>query len=248
MKCYRYDSDTFEYIGEEEAIENTVTNSQTQKWFVPANCTFEIPPRQKEGYVILFDKSLQIWYNEIDNRHTWVVDIETHKKFQYGKLGEIPSTLTTVEPNWEYEKWLKFDFNEQAWTFDTTKRNELLEHLWELRKEIRTLKCESDIDYNGHLVHVDPISFNDIMLAFQNAMFTNDMSTPRRWVCANGDVEFTGQDFMTIMQLYGARRERLVFESNDGWRRDTLKHDEFLLSTLTELNEELAELLALKIS
>ena len=244
MKCYRYNPTTFEYEGEEEAVKSPGLGALSDEWLAPANCTMKPPPKRREGCAVVFDAQLQAWYNERDNRGTWVVDKATHRKFQYGMIGELPSGLTAEEPNWEWEAWLRFDVGSGKWVFDESMREGLLAHLWGLRKEIRSLKCAADISYGGRLVHADAESVNDVMLAYQDAAASGDMAAKRRWVCADGDAEFTGQDFLQILQAYRARREQLVLESDEGWRRDALKRGEHLLMTLSELNSELAGLQA----
>ena len=74
------------------------------------------------------------------------------------------------------------------------------------------------------------------MLAAQEAMLSGDMTTTKRWVTAdNVDVQLNGNDFVAIARLYGARRQSLVYKSNEAWQEDTERENDELIELYRSL-------------
>lgn len=66
MKIYRYDNETKEYIGAENAFIDPLETEKQKKdvYLIPANCTEIEPPEEKEGFKIKWDG--ETWgYEEI---------------------------------------------------------------------------------------------------------------------------------------------------------------------------------------
>jgi hypothetical protein len=207
-------------------------------YVIPSYSTFEKPPVVSQAYrVAKFDMNSRSWSVVDDYRGIPVVNKTTKEKITWTKLGNLPKEYTFKTYDDDLEKYVKWDGLD--WTIDDEGRTLLLADIWSIRKSIRELECSSDIEYNGNLIHVDPASFNDIMLAAQEAILSGDMTTSKRWVTAdNVDVQLNGNDFIAIARLFGARRQKLVYESNEAWQRDEEESTDSLIEIYREMREQ----------
>ena len=117
----------------------------------------------------------------------------------------------------------------------------ILDQIWDRMKDLRNKKCNADLEYNGHLYHVDSVSLNDLTLAAQSYQMTG-RTEPMRWVTADDiDVQLTGSDFVQILQAYANRRAEQVYWSNDQWRVYTEFTMDALVAVLDGLDQQLLE-------
>lgn len=68
MLAYRYDENTKEYLGTQEAQ----VNPKSGDYLLPANCTFTAPPSYTEGQIPVYNGN---WEIVIDNRGKWQVKL-----------------------------------------------------------------------------------------------------------------------------------------------------------------------------
>lgn len=82
MLAYRYDEETKEYLGTQEAQINPLEGG----YLLPANCTFLEVPEYEEKQVPVFEN--EIWIVKVDNRGSWQVKLDdvTFSKVDY--IGE----------------------------------------------------------------------------------------------------------------------------------------------------------------
>jgi hypothetical protein len=82
MLAYRYDEETKEYLGTQEAQINPLEGG----YLLPANCTFLEVPEYEEKQIPVFEN--EIWIVKVDNRGSWQVKLDdvTFSKVDY--IGE----------------------------------------------------------------------------------------------------------------------------------------------------------------
>ena len=205
-------------------------------YMIPPNTTFAVPPTNVGPYrVAKYNPALNSWNIVDDFRGRKVVKTSTKEIITWNEIGAIPKGYTFDIYSSDIAKYV--EWNGSGWVISEEGRNLLIEDIWTLRKNIREQECSSDLEYNGHLIHVDATSFNDIMLAAQEALISGDMITTKRWVTAdNVDVQLNGSDFINIARLFGERRQRLVYESNEAWQQDMERSDTELVEIFRTLN------------
>lgn len=234
-KLYHYDPKTGLLVGTSIAQEDVKASSDKPVYLKPLNCTFQVPPVvNNERRVAKFDLETNSWIIVDDFRGLKVVEKATKKVITWNQIGRLPEEYTFKQYDNDlvnYISWI-----DESWKVSEEGRQLLIDDIWNLRKAIREAECSSDISYNDHLIHVDPTSFNDIMLAAQEALISGDMTTSKRWVTAdNLDVQLNGYDFIAIARAYGARRQRLVYESNEAWQEDIQRTNEELVEVYKDL-------------
>lgn len=235
---YHYDPKTGLLVSSSIAQIDAKASIDKPVYVVPPNATFEKPPVVSQIHrVAKFDMNSKSWSVVDDYRGLPVVNKTTKEKTTWTKLGNLPKEYTFKTYDEDLKKYVKWDG--LNWTIDEEGRTLLLADIWDIRKSIREQECSSDIEYNGNLIHVDAVSFNDIMLAAQEAILSGDMTTSKRWVTAdNVDVQLNGNDFIAIAKLFGARRQKLVYESNEAWQRDEEESTESLIEIYREMKEQ----------
>lgn len=70
MLAYKFDKNTKEYLGTQEAQINPLEGG----YLLPANCTFLEVPEYSEGEIPVFEND--IWVIKIDNRGSWQVKLD----------------------------------------------------------------------------------------------------------------------------------------------------------------------------
>ena len=234
-KLHEYDKDTRLFVREVYAQLNDVATERTGKevyFVIPYTTETEPPSSVPQGYAAVYNLEEDNWTQIEDHRGQMVYNVELNEIVPYNQLGPIVDPYVAEYPDTEVLKYMRYDG-----TKFVLNREQILELIWEMRKTIRDITCASDLEYNGHMYHVDAVSLNDIMLAAQEAILAQDFTTTKRWVTADDiNVLLTGTDFVAIMRLYGARRQQLVYESNDAWQSDITKTDDELIAMYRELN------------
>lgn len=229
---YRYNPDNglliTAFVG---TVDNLASKDGKIVYALPPNVTDIAPGENVSGRVQFFDKSSNSWRYTEDNRGKQVINKATKEIKTWDKIGLIPNEYTTDIPDANVLSYMSWQGT--YWDIVGEDRDRLLDDIWRLRKQKRDEECASDIVYKGHPIHVDEISFADITLAAQEAIITNDMITTRRWITADDiNVQLNGADFVAIMRMYGERRQRLVYESNEAWQRDLNKSTKELITLL----------------
>ena len=229
--AYRYDPTTHEYVGEDYLQIDRVATEKLHGHIIyakKANVTDVVPPSPRNGCARVFNETESYWMYYEDHRNERVINVSTKEIGKYPKLGPIEFPYVTDIPD---ERFLPYvSYTDSSWVL--TDRERLLNDLWGIRKSRRDAECESNLEYNGHVFRVDPRSLNDIMMAAQEYLLSNDPLFTKRWVSADtSNVTLTGDDIIAILREYGARRQRLVYESNAAWQEDCARDDENLLST-----------------
>ena len=234
-KLYEYDKDTRLFVREVYAQLNDVATERTGKevyFVIPYTTETEPPSGVPQGYAAAYNLEEDNWNQIEDHRGQMVYNVELNEIVPYNQLGPIVGPYVAEYPDTDVLKYMRYDG-----TKFVLNREQILELIWEMRKTIRDSTCASDLEYNGHMYHVDAVSLNDIMLAAQEAILSQDFTTTKRWVTADDiNVLLTGTDFVAIMRLYGDRRQQLVYESNDAWQSDITKTDDELIAVYRELN------------
>lgn len=212
-------------------VDNLASKDGKIIYALPPNVTDIAPGENIPGRVQFFDKSSNSWRYTEDNRGKQVINKSTKEIKTWDEIGLIPNEYTTDIPDANVLSYMSWQGT--YWDIVGKDRDRLLDTIWKLRKQKRDAECASDLIYKGHPIHVDEISFVDITLAAQEAIITNDMITTRRWVTADDvNVQLNGADFVAIMRMYGERRQRLVYESNEAWQRDLNKSTKELITLL----------------
>lgn len=235
--AYLYNRDTLQYTGYMEMTydKRHFQNTGVMKYLCPANATTNVPPDPEENKVIMFNVFSQNWElvdNYIGNN---VIDKTTKVISEVKTIGPIPENVTLIIPSLDKFKYVVWLEEVGEWVINDEGRKLLLDDIWKIRKAQRDATCNSDIDYNNHLIHVDEVSFKDILLAAQEATIA-PANFPKRWITADStEVMLEAVDFINILTAYGARRQQLVYSSNEAWANDTTLSNEQLLTLLTEL-------------
>lgn len=235
--AYLYNSDTFQYIGcmEMTLDKRHFQNTGIKKYFCPANATTKVPPDPEANKIIQFNIFAGCW-ELVDNFIGQnVIDKSTKIISQVKSIGPIPENLTLNIPSADKVKYLVWSEEISDWVVSEDGRKLLLDDIWKVRKANRDAMCNSDIEYNGHMIHVDEVSFKDILLAAQEASIA-PANFPKRWITADStEVMLEAVDFIAILTAYGARRQQLVYTSNEAWANDTTLTNEQLFNLLAEL-------------
>lgn len=81
MLAYKYDIDTKEYLGTQEAQTNPIGGG----YLLPAFCTFVEPPTYTEGKIPVYSLNTNKWTVKVDNRGKWQVKLAdvTFSKVDY---------------------------------------------------------------------------------------------------------------------------------------------------------------------
>lgn len=239
---YKYDPQTGLLISSFEAEIDTRASKQVGKevYFCPPNTTTVAPdPNFNQSHrVQKYDDASKSWIIVDDFRGMKVFNKTTKEEMIWKEIGPLPKEYTFKSIPTDIKKYV--EWTGVSWEVSESGREKLLDDIWYIRKNKREIECTSDIEYNGHKIHVDPTSFNDIMLAAQEALLSGDMTTTKRWVTAdNVDVQLNGQDFLAIAKLYGSRRQSLVYQSNEAWQEDTkLSNNELIELYRSLINKE----------
>ena len=233
---YQYDPETGLLKSSFEAqIDVKMSKNGETVYLLPPNATFVKPPTTVATlHVAVFDRETNSWKVIKDYRGKQVANIYTKEIITWDKIGDIPENYTLNLYSMDMVDYI--EWNGSGWVISGKGRKRLLDEIWILRKSKREQQCSSDLLYKDHMIHVDAVSFNDIMLAAQEALILGDMTTTKRWITAdNIDVELNGYDFIQIARLYGERRQALVYESNEAWQQDTERSNAELVAIFKEL-------------
>jgi len=105
VEIFHYNYDTGEYIEKRHFVIAPMTG-------LPANTTDITPPKQKEGYVLLFN--FGEWRQSEDNRNLRLYNKLTKNIVIFNELGPIPEETTIQVPSSEFDIW-----NGNQWVKDT---------------------------------------------------------------------------------------------------------------------------------
>ena len=106
IKIYNYTSDSCEFIG----VSDGYIDEETP--LLPF-CTDIEPPKNKNGYAIVFDVESNQWQHKIDHRGKIAYSTETKQAVNIDFIGELTESLTWMEPVTEFDVW-----NGKKWVMD----------------------------------------------------------------------------------------------------------------------------------
>ena len=191
MQVYKYDEQTKEYIGTEQALIDPLETELQGKtiYLLPANATFENPNLQ-DGFASVFDGTQ--WENIEDNRgKEYWLDTDTFgtPAKTMKDLGAFPANAVFTAP---------------AKTLDELKQDKILE-----LKTIRDNEEVKSIAYNGNLFDFDDkarerINAAIIALELQGEGATIDWTT-----ADNADTPVTATDLKMIIAAVAVRSNKL---------------------------------------
>lgn len=98
IRIYNLSSQTGEFIGAGDAFIPEHTG-------LPAHCTDLAPPEAPEGFVAVFDASLEKWSITEDNRGKTAFDKNTGQPILIAHLGTLPENCVLISPNGKFQKW-----------------------------------------------------------------------------------------------------------------------------------------------
>lgn len=190
MQVYKYDEQTKEYIGTEQALINPLESELQGKeiYLLPANATFEKPNLQ-EGFASVFNGK---WENIEDNRgKEYWLDTDTFgtPAKTMKELGAFPTNAVFTAP---------------AKTLDELKADKILE----LKSTRDTLETEP-IEYNGNRYDYDDKARERINAAII-ALDVQGADASIGWTTAdNADVKVTANDLRMIIVAVAQRSNAL---------------------------------------
>ena len=190
MQVYKYDEQTKEYIGTEQALINPLESELQGKtiYLLPANATFEKPNLQ-EGFASVFNGK---WENIEDNRgKEYWLDTDTFgtPAKTMKDLGAFPANAVFTAPAKTLEQ-LKAD-----------KINEL--------KSIRDAEEVKPIEYNGNLYDYDEKARDRINAAIVALSLQGEGATIDWTTADNQDVNVTADDLRAIVAAVAVRSNAL---------------------------------------
>lgn len=192
MNAYKYNEQTKEYIGTEEALLDPLETEQQGEniYLLPANATFTAPTEPQDGYVNVWNGTA--WEQVEDNRGVeyWLPeDTYGAPAREMKELGALPEGATTTAP----EK-----------TLDELKADKL-----EALKAERDTKEVEPIEYNGHLYDYDDKARDRINAAII-ALELAGAEASIEWTCAdNTDATVTAADLRNIIAAVAVRSNTL---------------------------------------
>lgn len=189
MQVYKYDEQTKEYIGTEQALINPLESELQGKtiYLLPANATFEKPNLQ-DGFASVFNGTQ--WENVEDNRgKEYWLDTDTFgtPAKTMKELGAFPANVVFTAP----QK-----------TLDELKADEILEF-----KNIRDTEEVKPIEYNGNLFDFDEKARDRI----NSAIIALDIAGQSiEWTTANNtNVLVTADDLRGVIAAVAMRSNEL---------------------------------------
>ena len=192
MQVYKYDEQTKEYIGTEEALLDPLeTELQGENvYLLPANATFIEPPEAQESFARVWNG--EAWEQVEDNRGVeyWLPeDTYGAPAREMKELGELPEGATTTPPEQSLEE------------LKTAK--------------IASMKAERDtkevepIEYNGHLYDYDDKARDRINAAIIALDMAGKEATLQWTTADNTNATVTAQDLRNIIAAVAMRSNTL---------------------------------------
>jgi len=239
VKIFKYDNN-FRYIGS-----GYVNCNADESYILPPNSTVTKPD---DGLV--FDNKTSFLIFDLETKNWKVIDFENEmvinkftkeiaKKNIYNYLN--PDFISNI-PSARILSYVEWNAETQGWKIADENREAVLGQLWELRKFIRNSECGKDLEYNGHLYHVNKRSLFDIFMT----TYTMKQDETTVWITADNtdeSVTLTKEDLDNILIAYRKRREKLVLEANEKWKEDEkLTTDELFIEFEKVYKESLSYL------
>ncbi|EPJ1886663.1 tail fiber assembly protein [Enterobacter asburiae] len=110
ITIYNFLADTHEFIGSGDAYIPPQTG-------LPAHCTDIAPPKNKNGYVAVFNSNNNTWSLIEDHRGVTAYNKVDGKSFVITELGSLPENTTFISPDGDFKKW-----NDGVWIDDDEAR------------------------------------------------------------------------------------------------------------------------------
>lgn len=143
LTIYNLSSDTNELIGSGDCFVPANTG-------LPAYSTNIKPPKEKAGFILVFDANIEIWQYVTDYRGKICWNIQNRQMQVIDRLGEIPSDMTEKAPTsdfdtWNGKAWVKNEQAEKDFHADMAAR-ELKERMNFATNTINTLQDAVDLE------------------------------------------------------------------------------------------------------
>lgn len=143
LTVYNLSSDTCELIGSGDCFVPANTG-------LPAFCTNLKPPKEKEGFAVVFDLDNGTWQYVADHRGETRWNTQNRQIQVIDMLGDIPSDMTEKAPSSDFDKWngtawVKDEQAERDYYIEAATR-ELKERIGVATNNINTLQDAVDLD------------------------------------------------------------------------------------------------------
>lgn len=116
---------------------------------IPAQTTLIKPNERKDGLTQIFNEADQKWQHIEDHRGKTAYNTETRQPIEIDFIGDLPETLTLLEPKAEFDKW-----NGKKWVTDTEAQKEALIAEADNKKALRLSEANGTITYLQDAVDV----------------------------------------------------------------------------------------------
>lgn len=107
ITIYNLRADTYEFIGASDAYIPAHTG-------LPAYCTDIEPPKNKEGFIAIFNVENNKWSLVEDHRGSTVYSTESGEPIIISDIGSLPDNTTKTCPDGQFKKW-----SNDKWVDDT---------------------------------------------------------------------------------------------------------------------------------
>lgn len=192
MNAYKYNEQTKEYIGTEEALLDPLETEQQEKevYLLPANATFTAPPAEKEGFV-------RVWTGE-----SWQ-EVEDHRGVEYWLPGDTYGT-----PGREVK-----EIGPLPEGATLTPPEQTIDEVKVIKKSV--LKAERDqkevlpIEYNGNSFDYDDKARDRINAAIIALDMAGAEATLEWTTADNTNATVTAQDLRNIIAAVAMRSNTL---------------------------------------
>ncbi|MEY1236130.1 tail fiber assembly protein [Providencia manganoxydans] len=144
VKTYYINEVTREYIG--ATMEHITIGGG-----LPAGAYLDAPQLpEKDNIAIVRSEDEKSWLHATDHRGKTAYSTETRQPLEIDFIGDLPDTLTLLEPKTEFDKW-----NGKKWVTDTEAQKAALIAETDNEKALRLSEANSTIMYLQESVDVD---------------------------------------------------------------------------------------------
>ncbi|MBS0861376.1 tail fiber assembly protein [Providencia rettgeri] len=140
---YRYSYDTQEFIGAD--FDNVPLGGSV----VGNSCLDKPELPTEDGIAIIRSADEKTWLHVADNRGKTAYSTETRQPMEIDFIGDLPDTLTLLEPKTEFDKW-----NGKKWVTDTEAQKAVLAAQAEQEKAQRLEEANATIAYLQDAIEV----------------------------------------------------------------------------------------------
>lgn len=179
MKIHNYNNSTFEYEGEDMALESPLEEGV---YLFPTFTTTIKPLKTKKGFAVCFDEISQKWKYVEDNRGKEAYSTNTKEKVEIDYLGAIKDEHTLLVPK-KFDKWEK---ELQNWVEDEELKNAQL-GLEKKAKKLEDLNNLTVLTSKGNIFDGNETARSNMSSAILSAEFVGQ--TEANWKMADNSVK-----------------------------------------------------------